>query len=96
LGVQDGTSELTPDESTMWGVHYNSLNSLAACPNSTRDFAPSAQGASTPFPAKAHYFVDSFQDQGDPKNRAFLYFIIFLYIFIYIYIFSFRWYCAPR
>ncbi|CAL8392156.1 unnamed protein product [Gadus morhua 'NCC'] len=65
----DGTSELTPDESTMWGVHYNSLNSLAACPNSTRDFAPSAQGASTPFPAKAHYFVDSFQDQENEGER---------------------------
>ncbi|CAL8392477.1 unnamed protein product [Arctogadus glacialis] len=66
----DGTSELTPDESTMWGVRYNSLNSLAACPNSTRDFAPSAQGASTPFPAKAHFFVDSYQDQENGCQRA--------------------------
>ncbi|CAL8315335.1 unnamed protein product [Lota lota] len=60
----DGTSELTPDESTVWGVCYNSLNSLAACPNSTRDFVPSAQGVSTPFTSKPHFFADSYQDQG--------------------------------
>ncbi|CAL8315659.1 unnamed protein product [Merluccius merluccius] len=55
----EGPQELTPDESTMWGVRYNSLNSLAACPNSSRDFALSAQVVSTPFTSKTPYFTDS-------------------------------------
>ncbi|CAB1340382.1 unnamed protein product [Coregonus sp. 'balchen'] len=38
----ESPSELIPDESTMWGARYNSLNSLANCPNSTRDFSLSA------------------------------------------------------
>ncbi|KAM4595957.1 mitotic checkpoint serine/threonine-protein kinase BUB1-like, partial [Polymixia lowei] len=56
--------ELIPDESTMWGARYNSL---AACPNSTRDFALSAQLVSTPFTCKAPYFSDSYQD---PENSC--------------------------
>ncbi|XP_059211852.1 mitotic checkpoint serine/threonine-protein kinase BUB1 [Centropristis striata] len=39
--------ELTPDE-TLWGARYNSLHSLAACPNSTSDFALMARCVSTP------------------------------------------------
>ncbi|KAK0150127.1 Mitotic checkpoint serine/threonine-protein kinase BUB1 [Merluccius polli] len=54
----EGPQELTPDESTMWGVRYNSLHSLAACPNSSRDFALSAQVVSTPFTSKTPYFTD--------------------------------------
>ncbi|XP_041814693.1 mitotic checkpoint serine/threonine-protein kinase BUB1 [Chelmon rostratus] len=44
--------DLMPDESTMWGARYNSLGSLAACPNSTTDFAMLAQFFSTPFTHK--------------------------------------------
>ncbi|XP_029903792.1 mitotic checkpoint serine/threonine-protein kinase BUB1 isoform X2 [Myripristis murdjan] len=57
------TPELMPDESTMWGARYNSLNSLAACPNSTTDFAMLAQMVSTPFTHKAPFFSDSYQSQ---------------------------------
>lgn len=53
---QETPSELIPDESTMWGARYNSLNSLAACPNSTTDFALLAQFVSTPFTHKAPFF----------------------------------------
>uniref|UniRef100_H3CAW3 BUB1 mitotic checkpoint serine/threonine kinase n=1 Tax=Tetraodon nigroviridis TaxID=99883 RepID=H3CAW3_TETNG len=56
--------ELTPDESTTWGAGYNSLNSLAACPNSTTDFAMLAQFVSTPFVCKTPHSSNFFQDEG--------------------------------
>ncbi|KAI3364637.1 hypothetical protein L3Q82_011420 [Scortum barcoo] len=55
--------ELMPDESTMWGARYNSLNSLAACPNSTTDFAMLAQFVSTPFTHKTPFNGNFYQDQ---------------------------------
>ncbi|XP_034017811.1 mitotic checkpoint serine/threonine-protein kinase BUB1 [Thalassophryne amazonica] len=54
--------DLMPDESTTWGAHNNSLNSLAACPNSTSDFAMLAQFVSTPFTHKSS-FNNVYQDQ---------------------------------
>ncbi|KAJ8008912.1 hypothetical protein DPEC_G00083350 [Dallia pectoralis] len=76
----ESQSELMPDESTMWGGRYNSLNSVAACPNSTRDFALLAQLVSTPFQNKAPYSWDCERDQengdqigfGGPEEGAFL------------------------
>lgn len=61
---QDTPPELMPDESTMWGARYNSLNSLAACPNSTTDFAMLAQFVSTPFTHKTPSSSNFFPDQG--------------------------------
>ncbi|KAM9840320.1 mitotic checkpoint serine/threonine-protein kinase BUB1 [Aulostomus maculatus] len=66
--------DLAPDESTMWGIRYNSLHSLAACPNSTTDFAMLAQFVSTPFTHKTP--INFFQDQdncdgGDADDNAF-------------------------
>ncbi|XP_008296329.1 mitotic checkpoint serine/threonine-protein kinase BUB1 [Stegastes partitus] len=58
----DTHPDLMPDESTMWGARYNSLNSLAACPNSTTDFAMLAQCVSTPFTHKTP-FGNFFEDQ---------------------------------
>lgn len=55
--------DLMPNDSTMWGARYNSLNSLAACPNSTSDFAMLAQFVSTPFTHKNHLNSNFFQDQ---------------------------------
>ncbi|XP_017295472.1 mitotic checkpoint serine/threonine-protein kinase BUB1 isoform X2 [Kryptolebias marmoratus] len=52
--------DLMPDESTMWGPRYNSL---AACPNSTTDFALLAQFVSTPFTHKTPFDSNFFQDQ---------------------------------
>ncbi|CAF89934.1 unnamed protein product, partial [Tetraodon nigroviridis] len=67
--------ELTPDESTTWGAGYNSLNSLAACPNSTTDFAMLAQFVSTPFVCKTPHSSNFFQDEensgGDADDDAF-------------------------
>ncbi|XP_069371690.1 mitotic checkpoint serine/threonine-protein kinase BUB1 isoform X2 [Paralichthys olivaceus] len=57
--------DLMPDESTMWGARYNSLNSLAACPNSTTDFDMQAQCVSTPFTHKTMFSSNFFQDQGN-------------------------------
>ncbi|KAL0967302.1 hypothetical protein UPYG_G00250490 [Umbra pygmaea] len=73
----DSQSELAPDESTMWGTRYNPLNSVAACPNNTRDFALLAKLASTPFHNKAPYSWDCDQDQvttgfDGPKEGPFL------------------------
>ncbi|XP_055005631.1 mitotic checkpoint serine/threonine-protein kinase BUB1 isoform X2 [Boleophthalmus pectinirostris] len=48
----DTPTELAPDESTMWGTQFHAQNSLAACPNSTSDFAMLAQFVSTPFTHK--------------------------------------------
>ncbi|XP_045916864.1 mitotic checkpoint serine/threonine-protein kinase BUB1 isoform X2 [Micropterus dolomieu] len=59
----DTPSDLMPDESTMWGARYNSLNSLAACPNSTTDFAMLAQFVSTPSANKAPFSGVFFEDQ---------------------------------
>ncbi|XP_052324920.1 LOW QUALITY PROTEIN: mitotic checkpoint serine/threonine-protein kinase BUB1-like [Oncorhynchus keta] len=60
--------ELIPDESTMWEARYNSL---AACPNSTRDFSLSAHLISTPFQNKAPYSWDFDQDQENDQPRGF-------------------------
>ncbi|XP_067429364.1 mitotic checkpoint serine/threonine-protein kinase BUB1 isoform X1 [Thunnus thynnus] len=71
-------SYLMPDESTMWGARYNSLNSLAACPNSTTDFAMLAQFVSTPFTHKTPSSSNFYQDQenncdsGDADDDAFI------------------------
>ncbi|CDQ70044.1 unnamed protein product [Oncorhynchus mykiss] len=62
----ESPSELIPDESTIWEARYNSL---AACPNSTRDFSLSAHLVSTPFQNKAPYSWDFDQDQGSPLNH---------------------------
>lgn len=59
-----------PDESTMWGAHYNSLNSLAACPNSTTDFAMLAQFVSTPFTCKTPHSSNFFQDEGTTGDHT--------------------------
>ncbi|XP_028252612.1 mitotic checkpoint serine/threonine-protein kinase BUB1 isoform X2 [Parambassis ranga] len=61
----DTPPDLMPDESTMWGARYNSLNSLAACPNSTTDFAMLAQFVSTPFAHKTPVSGNFYQD---PEN----------------------------
>ncbi|XP_070782386.1 mitotic checkpoint serine/threonine-protein kinase BUB1 [Enoplosus armatus] len=74
----DTPSDLMPDESTMWGARYNSLNSLAACPNSTTDFAMLAQFVSTPFTHKTPFNGNFFEDQenncegGDADDDAFI------------------------
>lgn len=60
--------DLIPDESTMWGARYNSLNSLAACPNSTSDFAMLAQVVSTPFACKKMFSGDFFEDQENKRD----------------------------
>lgn len=62
---QDTPPDLMPDESTTWGARYNSLNSLAACPNSTSDFAMLAQCVSTPFTHKTPFNSNFFHDTGD-------------------------------
>ncbi|XP_051264964.1 mitotic checkpoint serine/threonine-protein kinase BUB1 isoform X2 [Dicentrarchus labrax] len=71
----DTPQDLMPDESTMWGARYNSLNSLAACPNSTTDFAMLAQFVSTPFTHKTPSNSNFFQDQEnncDTGDEAFI------------------------
>uniref|UniRef100_A0A8C7KNA4 Mitotic checkpoint serine/threonine-protein kinase BUB1 n=1 Tax=Oncorhynchus kisutch TaxID=8019 RepID=A0A8C7KNA4_ONCKI len=60
--------ELIPDESTMWGARYNSL---ATCPNSTRDFSLSAHLVSTPFQNKAPSSWNFEQDQENDHPRGF-------------------------
>ncbi|KAM4529276.1 LOW QUALITY PROTEIN: mitotic checkpoint serine/threonine-protein kinase BUB1 [Fundulus diaphanus] len=65
-------ADLMPDESTTWGARYNFMNSLAACPNSTSDFAMLPSLVSTPFTHKAA--AGSFQAEehlcksGDTEN----------------------------
>ncbi|XP_055362574.1 mitotic checkpoint serine/threonine-protein kinase BUB1 isoform X3 [Betta splendens] len=72
----DTPPELTPDE-TMWGARYNSLHSLAACPNSSTDFAMLAQFVSTPYKQINAFGSNICQDQenncdgGDVKEDAF-------------------------
>nr|XP_046228859.1 mitotic checkpoint serine/threonine-protein kinase BUB1 isoform X2 [Scatophagus argus] len=74
----DTPPDLMPDESTMWGARYNSLNSLAACPNSTTDFAMLAQFVSTPFAHKTPSSTNFYQDKenncdgGDADDDAFV------------------------
>ncbi|XP_073349429.1 mitotic checkpoint serine/threonine-protein kinase BUB1 [Pagrus major] len=63
----DTPSDLMPDESTMWGARYNSLHSLAACPNSTTDFAMLAQFVSTPSTHKTPSSSNFYQD---PENNC--------------------------
>ncbi|XP_035630355.1 mitotic checkpoint serine/threonine-protein kinase BUB1-like [Oncorhynchus keta] len=64
----ESPSELIPDESTMWGARYNSL---ATCPNSTRDFSLSAHLVSTPFQNKAPSSWNFEQDQENDHPRGF-------------------------
>ncbi|CAK6969581.1 mitotic checkpoint serine/threonine-protein kinase BUB1 [Scomber scombrus] len=66
----DTPPDLMPDECTMWGARYNSLNSLAACPNSTTDFAMLAQCVSTPFTHKTPSSGNFFQDQENTCDNA--------------------------
>ncbi|CAN9507352.1 unnamed protein product [Ophioblennius macclurei] len=65
----DTPPALAPDDSTMWGARYNSLHSLAACPNSTTDFAMLAHCVSTPFASKSSSSssggVSVYRDQED-------------------------------
>ncbi|KAE8286450.1 Mitotic checkpoint serine/threonine-protein kinase BUB1 [Larimichthys crocea] len=71
----DTPPTLMPDESTMWGARYNSLNSLAACPNSTTDFAMLAQFVSTPSthktPSNSNFFPnqENHCDGGDAVTK---------------------------
>ncbi|XP_067097624.1 mitotic checkpoint serine/threonine-protein kinase BUB1 [Osmerus mordax] len=65
-------TELIPEESTMWGARYNSLTSLAACPNSTGDFSLSAHMVSTPFQKKEPYSRDFEEDQENDDPRTFI------------------------
>lgn len=67
---QETPQDLIPDESTMWGARYNSLNSLAACPNSTSDFALLAQFVSTPFAHKTFCSGGDFEDRGMKRRPA--------------------------
>ncbi|KAM3861135.1 mitotic checkpoint serine/threonine-protein kinase BUB1 [Diretmus argenteus] len=70
--------DLMPDESTMWGARYNSLHSLAACPNSTTDFAMLAPLVSTPFTHKTPFFSEPYSDQenncagGDAEEHGYI------------------------
>ncbi|KAM8847389.1 mitotic checkpoint serine/threonine-protein kinase BUB1 isoform 1-T1 [Synchiropus picturatus] len=50
-GTTVTSSDLTSEETT-WGAGYNSLHSLAPCPNSTSDFAMGPELMSTPFTHK--------------------------------------------
>ncbi|XP_074542005.1 mitotic checkpoint serine/threonine-protein kinase BUB1 isoform X2 [Halichoeres trimaculatus] len=74
----DTPPDLMPDESTMWGARFNSLNSLAACPNSTTDFAMLAQFVSTPSthktPINGVFFSDQENncDAADAEDDAYL------------------------
>lgn len=67
---QDTAPDLMPDESTMWGARYDSLRSLAACPNSTTDFAMLAQLVSTPSACKTPHSSNFFQDEGRAGART--------------------------
>lgn len=66
----DVPSELAPDESTTWGAQLHAQNSLAACPNSTSDFAMLARFVSTPSTYKtplstaAAFFPDQENGEG--------------------------------
>ncbi|KAF7231396.1 mitotic checkpoint serine/threonine-protein kinase BUB1 isoform X1 [Nothobranchius furzeri] len=59
----DTPSDLILDESTMWGARYNPVHSLAACPNSTTDFAMLAPLVSTPFTYKTPLCTSLSQNQ---------------------------------
>ncbi|KAA8582957.1 hypothetical protein FQN60_015503 [Etheostoma spectabile] len=66
----DTPPDLMSDESTMWGVRYNSL---AACPNSTKDFAMLAQFVSTPSAQKTSFsgnFFEEDENNCDGKEDA--------------------------
>ncbi|KAL6095457.1 bub1 [Pungitius sinensis] len=69
------TLEPPPDESTTWGARYNSLCSLAACPNTTNDFNMLARFVSTPSTQKAPFsFCEGQQENvcGDGEDEAFI------------------------
>ncbi|XP_061785385.1 mitotic checkpoint serine/threonine-protein kinase BUB1 isoform X3 [Nerophis lumbriciformis] len=61
--LSDSPQNKTPDVTTMWGAPANAISCLAACPNSTADFAVSAHCMSTPFTHKVP--VNIFQDAAD-------------------------------
>lgn len=54
----------------MWGARYNALHSLAACPNSTTDFAMLAQFVSTPFACKTPHSSNFFQEEGRARAHT--------------------------
>lgn len=56
-------TELAPDESTMWEAQFHAQNSLAACPNSTTDFAMLARFVSTPMSTGNYFFPE--QENGE-------------------------------
>ncbi|XP_028461798.1 mitotic checkpoint serine/threonine-protein kinase BUB1 isoform X2 [Perca flavescens] len=66
----DTPADLMPDESTMWGARYNSLHSLAACPNSTTDFAMLAQFVSTPSAHKTPFSGKFFEEDEEDENNC--------------------------
>ncbi|XP_034755751.1 mitotic checkpoint serine/threonine-protein kinase BUB1-like isoform X2 [Etheostoma cragini] len=69
-GKPNDTPDLMSDESTMWGERYNSL---AACPNSTKDFAMLAQFVSTPSAQKTPFggnFFEEDENNCDGKEDA--------------------------
>ncbi|XP_035850966.1 mitotic checkpoint serine/threonine-protein kinase BUB1 isoform X4 [Sander lucioperca] len=66
----DTPADLMPDESTMWGARYNSLHSLAACPNSTTDFAMLAQFVSTPSAHKTPFNGKFFEEDEEDENNC--------------------------
>ncbi|XP_068198831.1 mitotic checkpoint serine/threonine-protein kinase BUB1 [Antennarius striatus] len=70
----DAHSDLIPDESTLWGGRYNPLNSLAACPNSTTDFALLARFVSTPSAHGGNFYQDkeNLADGREGEDDAFV------------------------
>ncbi|XP_061899635.1 mitotic checkpoint serine/threonine-protein kinase BUB1 isoform X3 [Entelurus aequoreus] len=66
--LSDSPQNKTPDITTMWGAPANAISCLAACPNSTADFAVSAHCMSTPFTHKVP--VNIFQDAADNECDA--------------------------
>ncbi|XP_054617821.1 mitotic checkpoint serine/threonine-protein kinase BUB1 isoform X2 [Dunckerocampus dactyliophorus] len=73
---EDSPQDKTPEETTMWGARDNVLSCLAACPNSTADFAMSAHCMSTPFthkvPANIFQDEDNKCDGTEANENAFI------------------------
>ncbi|XP_072301932.1 mitotic checkpoint serine/threonine-protein kinase BUB1 [Eucyclogobius newberryi] len=69
LKPNDTPTDLTRDENTMWGARFHAQNSLAACPNSTSDFAMLAHRfVSTPFTHKTPSFPDQEVSEGTEED----------------------------
>ncbi|XP_068610234.1 mitotic checkpoint serine/threonine-protein kinase BUB1 [Brachionichthys hirsutus] len=66
----DTPSDPVPDESAVWGGRYDPLSSLAACPNSTTDFALLARFASTPSTHKSLPSGNFYQDKENNGTGA--------------------------